>query len=53
MYEKIKNKNIYLNYDKIRKEIYEKYNPSIEVDKNLISGSFDSIIKIKNIELGL
>ena len=37
LYEKIKNKNIYLNYDKIRKEIYEKYNPSIEVDKNLIS----------------
>ena len=37
LYEKIKDKSIYSNYDKIRKNIYEKYNPNLKVNDQLIS----------------
>ena len=37
LYEKIKDKKILDNYNKIRKEIYEKYNPKINIDEKLIT----------------
>jgi len=37
LYENIKSKNIFKNYDKIEKKLYLKYNPSLEVDDKVIT----------------
>ena len=37
LFEKIKSKNIFKNYDKINKEIYKKYNPFLNVDGKIIT----------------
>ena len=37
IYENIKSKNIFKNYDKIEKELYRKYSPELEVDDKVIS----------------
>ena len=37
MYESIKSKNIFKNFDKIKKELYCKYNPVLEVDDKVIT----------------
>ena len=37
IYENIKSKNIFKNYDKIEKELYRKYNPVLEVDDKVIT----------------
>ena len=37
LYENIKSKNIFKNYDKIEKKLYLKYNPSLEIDNKVIT----------------
>ena len=37
LYENIKSKNIFKNYDKIEKKLYLKYNPSLELDNKVIT----------------
>ena len=37
LFEKIKDKNIFKNYNKIRKDIYKKYNPILNVNDNVIT----------------
>ena len=37
IYENIKSKNIFKNYDKIEKELYRKYSPELEVDDKVIT----------------
>ena len=37
IYENIKSKNIFKNYDKIEKELYRKYSPVLEVDDKVIT----------------
>ena len=37
LYENIKSKNIFKNYDKIEKKLYLKYNPSLKLDDKVIT----------------
>ncbi len=52
LFEKIKSKNIFKNYEKINKDIYKKYNPFLTIDGKIITQQMlISLLEFEKIEI--